>query len=259
MQLREYIIQYDKRLGAGTVGNRNNLNQRACLDFLKLLTNDYTGLIKGGIEKQQNVVDARLNQLGPSPRSEESHSDEPDIWTQHIREVIKADDTLLDAASPDIAYNALKVVDPGGDIGTLIQFRQVWLRLNGAREAKQAPARMNKAQKEAATKALEGIIPSLNKSSGTGSGSPAQEKELVVLLRTFVGILIENYPDGVTFTSPDVFAWVKQYQETLTEEVPPAATNITKLAFFLSSHANELGLERIKVKGVSKVQYRPVA
>jgi hypothetical protein len=112
---------------------------------------------------------------------------------------------------------------------------------------------LNVTQNHAALMALEDIRGSLEKvSSKTPTGDDATLLEYITI---FVQVLKQKKPDA-KFTCKELIAWIRKYCSTLQVTAPSRLDNSTKTAHFLAIQANNVGLEKIKIEGVSTTIYQ---
>lgn len=232
--LKPYVLPYDRRLNLMTVGNRNDLNQRAALHFLKMVAEDEK---VGSLEQHVTAVRDALN--AKAPEAEGRGSQISSVGLVALKKLLDSNKDLLEM-DPDEALAAVKMRH-GIAIGP-IAFRKEYRKAKGITLGKSnLKAVMGGADsKAAALSALAGIAKDLDKPRGTVTSYKDEEAALGVLM-IFVEAVREANPDA-RFSSTEVYTWAQQYFNQLGGQVPTQLTSVNKLAHLLKAYYTELGL-----------------
>lgn len=236
-QLKPYVLYYDRRVSASTVGNRNDLNHRAAKHFFQLLA-DNTELLEANMQEQQAAIYAALG--GTSEGTILDASSEVALQT------LLEQNPALGEMSPDSAYAEVRSVHRLSVHPT--KFRQMWSKMfnksiveSGAKSVEDPAARA----------ALMSIMPNLAKHTAQ-SVTWDEEKRALDLVGKFVGLLKEVDPN-TRFTSTDVKAWAETYLRELDVQEPPQFQSSVKLSFLMKTYHEDLGLK--VVSAGSKIIY----
>lgn len=229
--LKPFAIVYDKRMNRQSIGNRNDFNQRAALNFLRML-HDVPSLLGASLEEHRTVVQESLDKIAPPTTGGTSTS----AGLEAVKGVLEGNDLVL-AMSPDAAYAEIQQKHKiSVSVG---QFRKVWRQVKGL-TAGGDPSTVLHPDHDAAKRALAAISGSLNRATGS---SWADEEESLAALKTFVE-LVREMPDA-TFGSAEVYAWAQQYYAELDKSPPAHLKSVGKLAHLLRTYRDDLGLEAI--------------
>lgn len=232
-QLRPFAIVYDKRMNRKSIGNRNDFNQRAALNFLRLLQKT-PKLLDGPLEVHKQLVAAELDKIAPIV----GVGNDGAQAVEAVRALLEGSDDLR-GMSPDAAHVAVQ--HQYSITITTSQFRRVWRQVLGLTAGERAPATKS-ASTSAARKALEAIAGQLNRT--TGSSSWEDEEEALRALREFVVLVREAQP-GATFGSAEVYAWAHQYYLELGKVLPVPLMSVGKVAWLLKGYKDDLGLDLV--------------
>ena len=219
--LKPYIIQYDRRVSKASMGNRNNLNQRAALHFLQLLE----GNSSGSIEDHRKMVAEALDTIQPlTEGGSESASD------RAVKSLLKG---FKKTDNPDAAL--AKVHNEHKLPISAMRFRKLWRAHFGIVHT---GAKKNKT---AAMSAMQSIGDKLSAKT-VGQTTWKDEETALEGLGTFVAALRDFNPSA-NFSSAEVYAWAQQYYGSVDGEKPPTQlSSASKIGALLKSYGEEYGL-----------------
>jgi len=233
-KLKPALLYYDKRINASTVGNRNDMNQRSCLHFLKLLEED-SQAVNESIEDQQARITAALDIIGPTP----SVGGVSRTTSAEVLEFLNAHKDIA-KMHPDQGYIAAQKAFPKS-ISQSVFRSAVRMYLKASSPKVRSKPKKVAVEHEAAMNAFAGIADRLDANRGS-QVSWEDEQRAVETLETFVEALKEFKPDAA-FTSSDVSAWVQQFFGSKEgEEVPVQLKSANKLAHLLKANCDDLGI-----------------
>ena len=243
--LLPFVLRFDKRIKASSVGNRNDINHRAAHRFLSLISGSPKSmkvqLLKDDVFTHQDMIDESLLLIGPPPSNR--NPQEAGVAEERLREFLDKDESLLSFSNADEAF--IKLKQRYRSIGGILRFRKIWREAvqastSGTSRALPKP-KQPKAEKDAALKALESIKDRLTQGSVGGVASWSEEERSLKALRVFVDLLKENAPDA-RFSGAEVCVWAKEYYEAIDEQLPVHFTSANKLTHLLKSYYGSLGL-----------------
>lgn len=241
-QLRPFVLNYDRRVAANTVGNRNDLNHRAAKHFFKLLS-DEPDLLAANMQEHQEAIDTSLGarELGRMRNQSDPSGTLQTLLEQHPD---------LGEMDPDEAYSKVRgeyrfSVHPS-------KFRQVWSSVFNKQIIEEEEEKsQDKKSDAAAREALLSIMPNLSKHTNQ-SITWDEEKAALDLVKKFTSILKQLDPT-TRFTSTDVKNWAETFCRETNQKVPLQFQSSVKLSFLLKTYHEDLELKMVSVG--SKIIY----
>ena len=236
-----YSLHYDARIRKISIGNRNDLSQRAALHLLEQLSKCEE--LPKEITEIQELVNNDLSRFG-SPTSRKNALKELDNLAERIR-------VLLGAEKPKDTPDTLYSIFRTRLNCSLLQFRAAFRRAYAVKPAISAQ-KLSNSSKSAAFAAFQSISSAI-KPVGT-SGSWQQESESLETLQVFVDTIRENQPDAV-FTSKDVFAWVEMYYKELDLPIPPQISTPMAISTLFRTYRDNLGVTSRNTSKIGRSDY----
>ncbi len=224
VQLRPYVIQCPREVSAHTVGNRNDINHRAALHFIKMIQTvlvDVTALPEYHQAAIGEPTQAQTNRITPNL-----------VLTQAPQLLTEYDD-------PDSAFAEAKRLY--GAVGGIVAFRADWYRRTGKLEELTKGTKPSKA----AISAL-GTIKSTIEERGAKVTTHHDTGQAYKYMAEFVATVRAEVPTA-KFNASDIFEWVQRYCEEAKVTIPSTLSGVHKIAQFLSGSSEVLGLRKIKI------------
>lgn len=213
MQLRPFIVAFDRTSIKHLPGNRNDVTHRAAQMFIEALDkNPHLRAAPPHVQRAEifGVSDAGVYSAS-SLDIEATLKDRPDLMN----------------LTPEEAYTAL--YREKGPIGGRMRFHGIFMGLKGSKMVE------GEADDDAFS-ALESLslssAPTKNSSTST---------ESVRLLSIFIAAVRAKMPNA-TFLAADVTSWVQVYCKAKGIEVPSLISSSLKTSYFLKSHHPVLGM-----------------
>ncbi len=224
MQLRQNVVQCSKAISNSTMGNRNDLNHRAALQFIKL--------IRAGEINIAESSEYHQRAIGIPDDTNVARRMTPD-------EVLGKAPQLLEHGDPDEAFAHAKRVF--GTFGGIVAFRAEWYRRTGKIEE----MTMNTKPTKAALTAL-GHIKSTIEGRGAKVSTHQDTDAAYKYIAEFISAIRTEAPTA-KFNAGDIHTWITSYCDETEESIPVGLSGTQKIAQFLSGSFEVLGLHKIKI------------
>lgn len=213
VQLRPFIVSFDRGSVKNLPGNRNDVTHRAAYMFVEALTNK-----------------PELRLLPPHVQREAIFPIEgAGIYASSTLDpatLLKSRPDLLEL-SPEDAYSA--IYRQHGPIGGRLRFKGIFLSLKGQTHQTQ--------DTEVDDDAVEAFN-MLNLNAPTQQ-SQAQDDRSLDILGVMMATLRQHAPKA-EFTSSDVSNWVNTYCAKKQLDIPPSISSPLKVVYFLKAYASVL-------------------
>jgi len=212
MQLRPFIVPFDRSSVANLPGNRNDVTHRAAYMFIDAM-----------------VKDPSLRELSPYEQRRRVFGEEGGIYTTNkvdVPSILKARPELLELPVED-AYKAL--YKEFGSFGGRNAFHSAFMRAKGIEVRGEAD--------DDAVSILQslGLKPKVNES--------VDKKDDTLQLASVFVDAVRKVGVGIKFDSNSIVAWAEKYCSAKSIAVPDELQTALKAVFFLKKNAPVLGLE----------------